>query len=168
MFQRVSSCQSRKYCISKYCATGRNKVRSTLYITYQLPVTIQNATLVPQKVSRKEENRKERRKTKTMPGRNWRRGRGGRGSRGRGGGSRRFVRGGDQGPSTDDKKTELAESTSANFREDTSGFFTKNISFDSHVKAQTDDRLCYCATIRALEEWQVDIPQRKWTYVNLL
>nr|XP_034307490.1 uncharacterized protein LOC105347606 [Crassostrea gigas] len=94
-----------------------------------------------------------------MPGRNWRRGRGGRGSRGRGGGSRRFVRGGDQGPSTDDKKTELAQSTSANFREDTSGFFTKNISFDSHVKAQTDDRLCYCATIRALEEWQVDIPQ---------
>lgn len=84
MFQRVSSCQSRKYCISKYCATDRNKVRTTLYITYQLTVKIQKATLVPQKVSRKEENRKERRKTKTMPGRNWRRGRGGRGSRGRG------------------------------------------------------------------------------------
>lgn len=120
--------------------------------------------MVPQrKILRKYADKKkiEKRKTKTMPGRNWRRGRGGKGLRGRGGGSRRIVRDGDQCPSTDHKKIELAENISANFREDTSGFFTKNISFDSHVKAQTDDRLCYCATIRALEEWQVDIPQRK-------
>lgn len=93
-----------------------------------------------------------------MPGRGRGRARGrgrGRGFNNRGGSRRREDR-------QTDEETEATEDNSApDLRDDAAGFFTKNASFDQHFTAQTDNRACYCAAIRAMEKWKVEIPQSK-------
>ncbi|XP_061179409.1 uncharacterized protein LOC133188033 [Saccostrea echinata] len=85
-----------------------------------------------------------------MPGQ--RRGRGHKGGRS---GSRRIRK-----PNgTIGEHEEIGNDSEIELQDDPVGFFTKNVKFDLHFKEQTENWSLYCAAIRTMEKWKVEVPQ---------